>query len=181
MSTYMTAELCQSRNATHGSNHASCHFGKADDGPSACDDHIAVEDCFGTTAHADTVDCCNDGFGTSACAHAAKTATFEPLKGLIDLGIGLHGLSSSVPHGFGSLILVEPVLEVLSSTKSSSFTGKNDDPQRRFGLEPVEDTADVLLHGICHGVELLRPVESHLEDMASRDCQNEMGAHLGNH
>lgn len=81
--------------------------------------------------------------------------------------------------GVVGLVLAEPILEILSSAEGSALAREDDDPQRRFGLEPFKDTANVLLHGVCHRVELLGPIEGHLEHMACRSGEDEVGAHLG--
>lgn len=84
-------------------------------------------------------------------------------------------------NSFGSLALVKPILEILASAEGSALTSEDDDPERRLGLEPFEDTANVFFHGICHGIELLGPVEGHLEHMACWSSKDEMRAHLGHH
>lgn len=175
----MSAQLRETRNASHGGDDASGDFGQADDGAGASDDHVAVEDGLCAASHADAVDGCDDGLGASASAHASEAAALEALKRLVDLSVGLHGLSRRMTHSVGGLVLVEPVLEVLTGAEGSALSSKDDDPQRRLGLEPVKDAADVLLHGIGHGIELLGSVERHLEHVLGRRGEDQMRAHLG--
>lgn len=174
----MAAQLCESGNTAHGSDYTSRHFGQANHGSGTGNHHIAVEDGFCTAAHTDPIHCCDDRLGAPTRAHTSKAATLEPLDGLVDLGIGLHGLARRMSHCLGRLILAQPVFEILSGAECSTLASEDDDPQRRLCLEPVKDAADVLFHGIGHCVELFGPVEGHLEHMASRRGKDQVRAHL---
>lgn len=79
----------------------------------------------------------------------------------------------------GGLIFAEPVFEILTSTKSSAFASKDDDPEGRLRLEPVEDAANVFFKGVGHCVELLWPVQGHLEHMTSGHGKDEVRAYFG--
>lgn len=177
--TYMTAKLRESRDAAHGRHHASCYLRQADDRTCAGDNKVTVEDGLCAASHADTVDGGDDGLGAPACAHPAKATSLEPLDCDVDFGFALHRLAYRMCDGFLCSALAQPILEILSGAEGPALASEDDDPQRRLGLEPVKDATDVFFHGVSHRVELLGPVEGHLEHVRCWCSEDEMRAHLG--
>lgn len=84
----MTAELCESRDAAHGSHYASCYLWQTDHRTRARYNNVTIEDGLGAASHTDTVDGGDDGFGAPARAHATEAASLEPLNRLVDPGFG---------------------------------------------------------------------------------------------
>ena len=175
----MATKLRESGNASHSSNDTSGHLGQANHGPSARYNHVAIEDRLGSAPHADTIDSGNDRFGASSRAHTSEAAALESLDRLVDFGVRLHGLARSMPHRLGRLVLAEPVFEILSSAEGSALACKDDDPQGRLRLEPFKYAADILLHGVCHRIELLGSVERHLQHVSYRGRENQVRADFG--